>query len=382
MFLGATLEDSRYSTGQGCVYPLLYDGMRQMSDTGMFNFPYAFELALNNGKSRLTDEQISIKTGDPRKFKSYEDVWEAFKKQLEYLVRQQVIASTIFMRIHEERFPELLDSFMSIGCVEKAVRSKHPLGGGCKYPFMIVTPVMGLGDVADSLMAIKKLVFEQKKTNMAELIDALDNNFKDKEPLRQMLINDAPKFGQDDDEVDSITREVDELLANEHYKYRHTDGSYRYYNSYASTSANVPMGIPVGALPCGRLAGVPLSDNSSPAHGVAESKGPTAILNSETKGLSIEQAARNLLNMKFTADTFKKEDSIDKFIAMIKTYFEDGGFHVQFNVVNNEVLRDAQKHPENYPDLLVRVAGYSAYFTSLSKECQDDLIDRGELSIA
>ena len=380
-FLGASLHDARYCTGQGCVYPLLYDGMRCMTDMGLFNYPYVLELALNNGRSRMTGEQISIPTGDPREFKSFDDVWKAFKKQTEYIVQQQIIASIIFLRIHEEELPELYESLVTEGCIDKAERAKSPRGGGTKYPQMVVTPLMGLGDVADSLMAIKKLAFEKGKIAMPELIDALDRNFEGSEKTRQMLIHEAPKFGQDDDEADYMTRQVDDLIAFEHYKYKYPNGSYRYYNSYASTSANVPMGLPVGALPSGRKARTPLSDNSSPAHGVAESKGPTAILRSQVKGLSPEQAGRNLLNLKFNADVLRDEAGLKKFIAMCKTYFDMGGFHVQFNIVGPEVLRDAQKHPEKSPDLLVRVAGYSAYFVSLSKECQDDLIDRATHSL-
>jgi formate C-acetyltransferase len=241
----------------------------------------------------------------------------------------------------------------------------------------VVTPILGLGDIADSLMAIKKLVFEEKRTTMPELIDALDNNFENYEKLRKMLMNDAPKFGQDNEEVDYLTRQVDDVIAFEHYKYKYPNGEYRYYNSYASTSANVPMGIGVGALPSGRKAGTPLSDNSSPAHGIAESKGPTAIMRSQVNGISPEQAARVLLNIKLDANSLKDDVGLDKFVDICKTYFDMGGFHAQFNVVGPDVLKDAQDHPDKYPDLLVRVAGYSAYFVNLSKECQDDLIDRG-----
>ena len=372
---GYSEEDALCVGAIGCIGSLT-PGIDSIGDTGLQNIPMSLEFALNNGVMRLTGEKLGLSTGDPRKFSSYDEVLEAFKKQLAYITRHQIIMNLYLRRLHEDEFPTHLESIIVEGCVEKVMRANSPKGWAQRYvPYQVLVG-MGLADIADSLAVIKKLVFEEKTITMPELIDALDANFEGKEDLRQMLINRAPKFGNDEDYVDSIAVEIENWWAVEISQYfQEANGISRFAENFNSTAANVPLGVVVGALPSGRKAGEPLSDNSGPAHGYGEASGPTAVLKSEAK-LKAEDQGCNLLNLRFDPTAVTTEEGLEKFVDLIDTYHDLGGYHVQFNVVSEDTLKDAQNHPEKHQGLMVRVAGYSAYFSELCPEEQDDIIAR------
>ena len=372
---GYSEEDARCVAGFGCIHAIA-PGIDASGDTGLQNIPISLEFALNNGVMRLTGEKLGLSTGDPRKFSSYGEVLEAFKKQLAHITKHQVIMNNYLRRLHEEQFPTHLESIIVEGCVEKVMRAKSPKGWAQRYvPYQVLVG-MGLADIADSFAVIKKLVFEDKLITMSELLDALDANFEGKEDLRQILINRAPKFGNDDDYVDSIAAEIQSFWAIEISQYcREANGISRFTDNWNSTAANVPLGVVVGALPSGRKAGEPLSDNTSPAHGYGEASGPTAVLKSEAK-IKLENQGTNLLNLRFDPTAVATEEGTEKFVDLIDTYHDLGGYHVQFNVVSEDTLKDAQKHPEKHQGLMVRVAGYSAYFAELCPEEQEDIIAR------
>ena len=376
---GYNVKDARCIGGIGCILAIAH-GIDAVGDCGLHNVPMSLELALNNGVMRLSGEKVGLSTGDPKKFSSFDEVVDAFKKQLAYITRHQVIMTLYLQRLHEESFPTQLESIVVEGCIEKLIRAKSPIGSAQKYTPYFVLVGMGLATVADSLAAIKKLVFEEKIITMSALIDALDANFEGREDMRQMLLNKAPKFGNDDDYVDSIASEIQDWWQNEISQYRDSYGISRFSMNWNSTSGSVPFGLATGALPSGRKAGTPLSDNTSPAHGVGEASGPTAVLKSEAK-LKPENQGSNLLNLRFDPKVMESEEGFEKFVSMVDAYHALGGYHVQFNVVSQETLKEAQKDPEQHQGLMVRVAGYSAYFNELCREVQDDIIARAAHTI-
>jgi formate C-acetyltransferase len=247
--------------------------------------------------------------------------------------------------------------------------------GGARYNYTGPQGI-GLADVGDSLAAIKKLIFDEKKLTMGELIEALNADFEGKEVLRQTLINQIPKYSNDDDYADSIAREVAAIYCQEVSRYRNTRGGV-YRPGLYSVSANVPFGLNVGALPSGRKARTPLSDGVSPAHG-AERSGPTAIVKSVAKLDHAIVTNGTQLNMKFSPRVLSDATGRQGLAALIRTFFDLGGWHVQFNVVSADTLRAAQADPDAYKWLIIRVAGYSAFFVELDKGVQDDIIDRTE----
>jgi len=340
---------------------------------GIVNLPLLLELALNNGVSRITGEQIGPKTGDPRKFKSYDEVWDAYKKQVEALLP----ICLMFKNSDKQLFAEFLhvpfQSALTRGCIEKGL-DMH-CGGTAPYISHAVS-LGGSPNVGDSLAAIKKAVFDDHKITMEQLIDALDKNFEGEEEILRTL-ECCPKFGNDDDYVDSIVNDVLMYARNEARKVKGFAGGLS--NVAGGTiTANIPLGHEVGALPDGRKANMPLADGGlSPVHGRNVS-GPTATMRSVAKLNHVELSHGSVLNMRFNPDVLKDEQKMRKFATMIRTFLETGGVLVQFNIVSTDMLREAQRHPEKYKDLLVRVATYSAYFVELSPELQNDIIQRTE----
>jgi pyruvate formate-lyase/glycerol dehydratase family glycyl radical enzyme len=337
------------------------------------NLPLMLELALNNGVSRLTGEQLGPKTGDPRKFKTYEEVWDAYTKQVEYLARNVVMANNLNRQLFARYLPTPLQSALYSACIEKGI--DITAGGANPYSTLGVW-VTGIPNVGDSLATLKKLVFDDKKMTMKQLLDALDKNFEGEDGILH-LINMAPKFGNDIDSVDSIVNDVLVNISDEFAKYEGF-GGFRYKAAGGSVIANMPLGKTVGALPDGRLAGLPLSDGGISPYRGRNISGPTATMRSVAKLDLIKSSGGNVLNMRFSPDSLSGESKIKKFALMIRKFCETGGDLVQFNIVDTATLIDAQKHPENYRDLLVRVATYSAYFVDLPVEQQNDIIARTE----
>jgi formate C-acetyltransferase len=367
------LDDARDYGISGCVeaVPPHCNGM---TNAAMSNIGKALELALNDGKCRLSGNQVGPRTGDPRTFRSIDEVLNAFLVQVRFYVREMVTALNVIERTHAQFYPLPYFSLVIDDCIE---RGADVTAGGARYNFTGPQAV-GLADVADSLAVLKRLVFEEGKVSMDELIDALDRDFEEKEALRQTLLHKAPKWGNDDDFVDELAAEVARIFCDEVSQYRNTRGGV-YRPGVYSVSANVPLGLHVGALPNGRKAAEPLADGVAPVHG-CDWEGPSAIAKSVAK-LDHERITNGtILNMKFMPKLLETLSGKQGLAHLIKTYFSLGGWHIQFNVVSAERLREAQKKPEEHKGLIIRVAGYSAFFTELDRAVQNDIIDRTELA--
>jgi len=369
---GKPVEYARDYIIDGCNSPTV-PGYSQDVPGGLFNLPLMLELALNNGASRLTGEQIGPKTGDPRKFSSYDEVWDAYKKQVEALLPVLILFKNVDDQLYAEFCPTPLQSALFHGCIEKGLDITN--GGTAPY-LSHANSLSGAPNVGDSLAAIKKAVFDDKKITMDKLVDALDKNFEGEEEILHIL-ESAPKFGNDDDYVDSIVNEVLVHGSNEAAKYKGIAGALTTVAAHIVTG-DVPMGRVVGALPDGRRAGEPLSEGGISPYQGRNVSGPTATMMSVAKLDHLKLTHGSVLNMRFNPDVLKDESKMRKFASLIRVFCETGGALVQFNIVSTDVLRDAQRHPEKYRDLLVRVATYSAYFVELSPELQNDIIARME----
>jgi len=369
---GVSIKDARNCAIVGCVEPVSLGNTHAWTNAAMFNLGKCLEMALNQGKCRLSGKQLGPVTKNPENFTSFEEVMEAFRTQIAYFVKHMVISLNAIDMAHGElcTLP-----FLSLVISDAIEKGEDIARGGARYNFTGPQAV-GIADVADSLAVIKKLVFEDKKIDMSELIEALDANFKGKEELRNILINWVPKYGNDIDYVDLIAKEVGKFYCDEVNKYKNPRGGY-YRAGIYPVSANVPLGLRVGALPSGRKAKEPLADGISPCHNY-DKKGSTAVLNSAAKLDHMKATNGTQLNQWITPTLLESEKGIQCFADLIRGYFDQGGLHVQFNVVSKDMLKDAQKFPEKYNTLMVRVAGYSAYFVGLDKCLQDDIIGRTE----
>lgn len=369
---GKPLEDARDYIVSGCVLPTV-PGHSFDIIGGQFNLPLMLELALNNGYSRLTGKKIGPQTGDPRKFKTYDDVWNAYKKQVEALLPVVVLIRNADRQLFAEFLPTPFQSALFHGCIEKGLDITN--GGTLPYVTEGIS-VIGAPNVGDSLAAIKKVVFDDRKITMDSLINALDKNFEGEDELLS-IVKAAPKYGNDDDYVDLIVKEVFSDFISTATSYKGFGGSKFAISAYVA-GGNIILGAMVGALPDGRKSGVPLSEGGVSPHPGRNVRGATSTLRSVTKLDIAKLTGGSGFNMKFNPDLLKDESKMRRFASMIRTYFETGGYHVQFNIVSTEMLKDAQKHPEQYQDLLVRVATYSAFFVQLGPECQKEIIDRIE----
>ena len=368
---GLEIEEAREYTAIGCVEPGVCGKINAWANASMFNLVKCLELALNNGVCVLSGEQVGPKTGELSELKSYEDVVNAYEKQVQYFVRHMVTCVNAIDIAHQKLLPLPLLSALFDDCVTKG---KDVTQGGAKYNFSGPQGV-GVADVADSLMVLKKLVFEEGKYTLEEIKNAMDQNFEGYFALYHDIQN-IPKYGNDSDEVDSIAVYVGEQYCDEVAKYSNARGG-AFRPGLYPVSANVPMGMDVGAMPNGRRSKTPLADGVSPSAG-ADMNGPTAVIKSVAKLDHMKASNGTLLNQKFNPEIMKTEEQLEQFMTLVRTYFELGGWHVQFNVVSAETLRDAQKHPAEYKNLLVRVAGYSAFFVDLDSSLQENIIARTE----
>jgi len=369
---GTSMADAYDYDVRGCSESQLQGKMWKYSDAGPLNMGACIEFALNDGYSRMLGgkKRWGLSTGDPRKFESYQEVEDAFKKQLAHLTEHECIATMVTEEAHAVLCPAPYVSSLFEGPVETGI---DYLKGGCLYNVGPSPEYTGLADAANSLAAVKKLVFDDKTLTMDELIDALDSNFEGKEDLRLMLLERGPKYGRDDDYVDEIARRVADFCAEESARYTDMRGC-QFISGMYPVSANTPLGMVVGGLPSGRKAGMPLADGISPQQGT--DKSPTEVIKSVTKFDHARHQDGGMLNMKFTPSVLADERGLRNFISLIRAFLDRGGWHIQFNVVDAATLKDAQEHPEQYPTLMVRVAGYSAFFTELCRETQDDIISR------
>jgi pyruvate formate-lyase/glycerol dehydratase family glycyl radical enzyme len=358
----------------GCSEPVICGMTNSWGNSGHLSLPKCLEMALNDGRCRLTGRQLGPGTGNPRQFASFTDLMNAFGKQLQYFSTQLVTYNNLLDRLHAHMLPLPFVSLFISDCLARGMEFN---AGGAKYNF--TSPLgVGLITTADSLAAMKKMVFEEKAISLSQLIEALDHNFEGQEYLRQMLINRAPKFGNDEDYVDLLANEVLHLWADSLKGHTNPRGG-SWIPSLYTLTANIGFGERCGATPDGRKAREPFNDNISPVHG-RERKGPTAVARSVGKLDLVRIAHGAILNMRFSPSMLYGDENLAKFADFIRGYVRLGGWHNQFNVVRTETLREAQKHPEKYRGLVIRVSGYSALFVELSPEVQEDIIARAEYS--
>ncbi len=369
---GKSIEDARDFVVVGCFSPTVPAKSLDIT-ASTINMPLLLELALNDGVSRMTGKRLGPSTGDPRRFKTYTELWNAFAIQVRSVIPSGVALRNMDRQIYAEFVPAPFLSAVYPPCVESGV---DIINGGTAPLSTEAHGLSGVPNVGDSLAAIKKMVFDEKKITMEQLIDALDRNFDGEEKLVHLL-GKAPKFGNDIDYVDSIVNDVIIFTCDEMSKYKGIAGT-KHIVAIATGTGHMTFGRAVGALPDGRKAGEPLSEGGISPHQGRNISGPTATLKSVAKLDHIKAGGGSVLNMKINPNALNDDLKMRKFISMLRTYCETGGYHVQFNIISGEMLRDAKKHPENYRDLLVRVATYSAYFVDLSPTLQDDIIARIE----
>lgn len=373
LYDGIPIEYARQYISTGCHNPTVPSVSHDMGGVSL-NLPAALELALNDGVARQSGKRLGAATGDPRRFESFDEVMKAYHTQFKAIMDPCLMLKNIDLELFSQMPTPLLSSFYQ-GCLQKGL----DINEGGTWLRTHTSSLSGGPNVADGLAAIKKTVFDDKTLTMERLIDALDSNFEQDDEAR-FLLSKAPKFGNDDPYVDLLLKEV--MSDHTDYIRQHTSfAGCKSRTGSVTMTANVPFGFALGATPDGRKAGEPISEGGISPHQGRNVSGPTATMSSVARVDQVKLSHGTILNMRLAADTVNGPDKLRKFAHMMKTFCEMGGNLVQFNFVSNEVLRDAQKHPENYRDLLVRVATYSAYFVELSKDLQDDIINRIEMEL-
>ncbi|MGA7721916.1 MAG: trans-4-hydroxy-L-proline dehydratase [Ignavibacteriaceae bacterium] len=367
---GKSITDARTGGASGCVETGAF-GKESYILTGYFNLVKILELTLNNGIDPKTNKLIGLQTGDPESFFSFDELLQAYEKQLNHFINIKIKGSLIIERLYAEYLPAPFMSILISDCIKKG---KDYNNGGARYNTSYIQGV-GLGSITDALTSLKYNVFDKKNIDMKEFLYALKKNFAGSESLRQDLLNKTPKYGNDDDYADSVLRQIFEIYYNAIDGRPNTRGGCYRINLLPTTS-HVYFGSVCGATPDGRQAYEPLSEGISPVQG-ADVNGPTAVIKSASK-IDHLRTGGILLNQKFTPQLLDDESGIEKLTQLIRTYFRLDGHHIQFNVVTAETLRKAQKEPEKYRDLIVRVAGYSDYFIDLTFELQNEIIKRTE----
>ena len=364
-----SLEMAReYGGCVGCHEPSIHTMESGWEVNQNQHLAFLMELVMTNGWSRIFNKKRGIETGDPRQFKSFEEVRDAYRKQVAFEMKRGAISANLGEQLLQ---PTPFTSALTEDCIENGICREE---GGARYSLGAVSS-SGTVDAGNSLTAIKKVVFDDKKITMVELCDALDNNFKGYENIHKMCI-EAPKFGNDDDYADEQIAWVSHLVATEAMKYKTTYGGTKYAYQ-VPMSSYVPQGRMVGALPSGRKAQEPISDGASPTIGT-DLNGPTAVLKSMGKINNPELSLGQTLNMKLDPVVFKNEDGIKRLADLIRVFVDQKVDHVQINVVSAETLKAAQKDPVKFKDLVVKVAGYNARFVNLDKPVQDSIIARTE----
>jgi pyruvate formate-lyase/glycerol dehydratase family glycyl radical enzyme len=368
--MGKSLTDAREGGCSGCIEVGAF-GKEAFVLTGYLNVPKILEVTLNNGIDPSSGKQVGIPTGDPCKFNSYEDLYDAFRRQLDYIIDQKIRVSNYIDRMFAKYAPA---PFLSVVIEDCIAKGKDYYNGGPRYNTNYIQ-CTGLGTVTDSLSTLKHHVFEKKTFNMDRILNAVSSNFEGEEVLRQTILNRTPFFGNDDDCADDIALRVyDDLIKTIDGKPNVKGGVY--HLNMLSTTCHIYFGKVMGATPNGRLAGKSISDGTSPSHG-CDVNGPSAVIRSLTK-LDHTRSGGTLLNQRFLPSLLKKEEDIKKLGKLIRSYFTMGGHHIQFNIVDTATLKAAQKNPEDYKDLLVRMAGYSDYFNDMNEDLQQEVIDRTE----
>lgn len=372
MNAGKTLADARRGGTSGCVETGAF-GNEAYILTGYFNIPKVFELTLNNGYDKVSKKQLGLQLGYAADFKTYDELFDAFKKQMKYFIDVKIQGSNIIEKIFADCMPAPFLSILTNDCIAKG---KDYNAGGARYNTKYLQGV-GIGTITDCLAAVKYNVYDKKNFTMDELMAALDDNFVGHERILNLVKNHSPKYGNDDEYADEIMKQVFEYYQGEVTgRPNMLGGMYRV--NMLPTTCHVYFGEVMMASANGRLAHVPVSEGISPEKG-ADVNGPTAVIKSCAK-MDHLMTGGTLLNQKFTPSVVAGEEGLNQMASLIRSYFNMDGHHIQFNVIDRQTLLNAQKYPEEYKDLIVRVAGYSDHFRNLSKALQDEIINRTEQS--
>ncbi|MBI5021589.1 MAG: glycyl radical protein [Ignavibacteriales bacterium] len=367
---GKSIEDARNGGTSGCVETGAF-GKESYILTGYFNIPKVFEITLNNGVDPRTGRKIGLETGNPELFKSFDELMFAFEKQMKHFIDIKMKGNHSIERLYAEELPVPFLSILIDDCI---LKGKDYNKGGTRYNTNYIQGV-GIGTITDCLASIKYNVFEKKIISMTDMLKMLAVNFERFEREQMLLLNKTPKYGNDDDYADDLMKQVFEMYFKLVDGRPNTKGGL-YRINLLPTTCHIYFGSVTGATPDGRKAWTPLSEGISPVQG-ADRKGPTAVLKSAGK-MDHVRTGGTLLNQKFTPQILESEKGLDSLAHLVRGYFIMGGHHIQFNVVTAQTLREAQAHPEQHRDLIVRVAGYSDYFCDLSKTLQDEIIARTE----
>ena len=365
---GKTLDDARQGGSSGCVETGSW-GNEAYILTGYLNIPKIFQLALYNGFDNQSGKQLGPETGYAEDFSSYEELWDAFAKQLHHMVNVKVRGNNVIEKLYATYMPAPCLSIVTNDCIKKG---KDYNNGGSRYNTRYIQGV-GIGTVTDCLTAIKYNVFDNHNFTMKELIAAMDDNFVGHEEIFNMVQNKTPKYGNDDDYADDIMQDVFRQYRDE-VTGRPTMSGGQYHVDMLPTTCHIYFGEVIGATANGRLAKKPVSEGISPEK-FADTNGPTAVIKSCAK-MDHCSTGGTLLNQKFTPSALAGDTGLENLASLIKTYFAMDGHHIQFNVFDKQTLLEAQKHPDDYKDLIVRVAGYSDYFRNLDEELQNEIINR------
>ena len=371
---GKTLADARRGRSSGCVETGAW-GSEAYILTGYLNIPKIFQLTLFNGYDEYSKKQLGLQLGYAKDFKTFDELWAAFKKQLEYFVDVKIRGNNVIEKLYAENMPAPCLSVVTNDCISNA---KDYNAGGARYNTSYIQGV-GIGTVTDCVAAIKYNVYDKKNFTMEELIEAMEHDFEGYDTIYKMVHDNSPKYGNDDDYADDIMKDIFEL-------YRSTitgrpnirGGEYRI--DMLPTTCHVYFGDVILATANGRKAHKPVSEGISPEKS-ADTNGPTAVIKSCSK-MDHLATGGTLLNQKFTPDVVAGEEGLDHMADLVRSYFAMDGHHIQFNVIDRQTLINAQKHPEDYKDLIVRVAGYSDFFRNLDKPLQDEIINRTEQSFS
>lgn len=365
---GKSIEDARCGGNSGCVETGAF-GKEAYILTGYFNLNKVLEITLYNGVDPITGKKLGIETGDPREFETFEELMEAFEKQLNHFIDIKIRGNNIIEKLYQKYMPCPFLSIIVDDCIKKGIDYN---AGGARYNTSYVQGV-GIGTITDTLASIKKNVYDDKYLSIDKLLGILDANFVGYEDVRNRFINHTPKYGNDEDYADDIMREVFDIFYESVNGRKNIKGGH-YRINMLPTTCHVYFGSVLGATADGRKAEEPLSEGISPVQG-RDQYGPTAVIKSASK-MDHVKTGGTLLNQKFTPKLLEDEQGIDNLLHIVRAYFKMGGHHIQFNVVNAETLKEAQKDPEKHKDLIVRVAGYSDYFCDLNKALQDEIIAR------
>lgn len=369
---GKKLEDARRGGSSGCVETGAW-GSEAYILTGYLNIPKVFQLTLFNGFDQYSGKQIGLELGYAKDFKTYDELWDAFKKQLEHIVNIKIRGNNVIEQLYAQEMPAPCLSVVTNDCISNA---KDYNAGGARYNTNYIQGV-GIGTVTDCLAAVKYNVFDNQNFTMEELIEAMEHDYEGYDAIYRMVHDKTPKYGNDDDYADDIMQEVFELYRSEITGRPNMKGG-KYGVDMLPTTCHVYFGDVILATPNGRKAHKPVSEGISPEKS-ADRNGPTAVIKSCSK-MDHLATAGTLLNQKFTPNVVAGEKGLDNMASLIRSYFSMDGHHIQFNVIDKQTLIDAQNNPEEYKDLIVRVAGYSDFFRNLSKPLQDEIIERTEQS--